>query len=85
MTHGVLPAFAEFEAAFDRECTRGRYEITCGAARNPVTEDAAGEYTARELYGLCARLADDWEGIEDGDCGAQLASAIMGTLGFEWI
>lgn len=87
MNHGEMPTFEEFEAAFDRECPRGRYNITPGAGRNPVMEDAAGDHTARELYELCERMKDDWGSEEEcvGDCGAYLASGIMETLGFEWI
>jgi hypothetical protein len=87
LSHGIMPSFEEFSKAFDRECPRGVYGITPGMGHDPVMEAAAGDHTARELYDMCERLADEWgdEDVSIDDSGAMLASAIMSTLGFEWV
>lgn len=86
-SHGTMPPRDLFNAAFERECPRGFYSITLGAGRASDAMCAAeGSHTADELYSLISTLADDWEGMEDGDdCGAMVASDILSTLGFEWV
>lgn len=73
MTFGVMPTFATFQKAFNREVAGSYYTI-----RND--RNLSGDYTARELYNLVKEIKEDWDGP-----GADTASAIMSTLGFEWV
>jgi hypothetical protein len=78
MTYGVMPSWTEFEAAFDREVPGGTYRI-----RNDKG-GADGDYTARKLYELVKAQARDHELGLDDEAG-DFASAVLETLGFEWI
>ncbi len=78
MTYGILPSRADFDAAFERECPDGTYSI-----RNDKG-GADGDYTASKLWALVkesAELLNDDGDEEAGD----FASAVLSTLGFEWI
>ena len=83
MTFGEMPDFDEFEEAFDREVGDGRYEIRAGQLAPEWFPD--GDYTAIELYRLINKMKDNWGDDDDDDSPAQVASDIMGTLGFEWV
>ena len=84
MSFGVMPDFEAFEAAFNRECPRGKFVVDAGNATSEAICEADGVYTAQELFDLVARIKDDFStsGVDDG---SSVASSIMYVLGFEWI
>lgn len=86
MTYGVLPSWREFEKAFKKEVPEGQYPMTLRgedskAARGTVLGD--GTFDAKELYKGVKQLTAKYERGDD-DAGS-LASAILDTLGFEWV
>jgi hypothetical protein len=78
LTYGVLPSYEDFEEAFDAEVPNSTYQI-----RND-RGGADGDYTARQLYSLVKEQTELFN--EDGDDEAgDFASAVLSTLGYEWI
>lgn len=74
MTFGVLPSKKDFRAAYERELGSKEYRITnCKIVGN-------ASYDCEELYSLVKAFAKSKR--EDRQ---MLASAILFTLGFEWI
>lgn len=74
-SYGVLPSRDEFDDAFDWECSStGRYKISNDRhGRN-------GNFDARELWHLVNSE------VKDGsDESLDFVSAVLSTLGFEWI
>lgn len=77
MTYGNLPSKAEFEKAFDKEVPSGKYRFG--------NDERFGNdsVTSNELY---KELETAVEEYEDGDDAAgDWASAVLSTLGFEWV
>ena len=83
LSFGEMPGRAEFDAAFAAACPRGTFAICSGNAGTPQGID--GNYTADELHVLLLEIKDDFSDDGNGDDGASLASAVMFTLGFEWV
>jgi hypothetical protein len=77
MTYGQLPSKSEFEKAFDKEVDGDTYSF----GRDPRV--GTDKLTSRELWKELQDAVSEWE---DGDDEAgDWASAVLGTLGFEWI
>lgn len=76
MTYGVMPSYSKFQDAFDAE-TGGQYSISNDR------HGRSGRYDARELWRLLSAELEKWEAgnEEAGD----FVSAVLSTLGFEWI
>ena len=101
MTYGIMPAFDDFEKAFDRECPRGSYAIRLNSSDSRACDPfklGDGDWNARELYDACVQvvtaepLEDDYDtakayrdALKQYDAVLDLVSSIMDTLGFEWI
>jgi len=101
MTYGVLPAPGHFAAAFDREVPGMRYSIgndplvgtvdlSC-AELYALVSDCAGIFNgAIDSPADCRSIArvyseDESFTEEERDAWGSLGSAILETLGFEWI
>lgn len=77
MTFGVFPSRKEFSAHFEHEVPGGSYRIR----NDSILGDA--DFSEDQLWENLRRLKRRWD-KGDEDAGS-LASAIMQTLGFEWI
>lgn len=87
MTYGTMPSREAFMVHFSHEVDGPSYSIRLSRTDSAAAEGTIigdGDYDAEELYKgvkqLVAKLNDDG----DDDAG-DLASAILGTLGFEWV
>jgi len=78
-TYGNLPTYDDFAAAFEADQDIGpTYRIR----NDPYF--GSDDLTCTELYEQLERARDDWE--ENGeDAAGDFASAILQTLGFEWV
>lgn len=76
MTFGVMPSFHDFRAAFERECPDGVFSVRSGLSRNPME----GEWACSELFAEIMAATE-----QDDDAKLSECSAILGTLGFEWV
>ncbi len=59
MTYGTMPSRGEFDAAFDRECPNGKYNIRLGSSDSRAMDGfnlGDGEWSATELYDACAEI-----------------------------
>jgi len=81
MTYGTLPTRAAFKAAYKRVVGRDTYTIgnTYVGRRRSID----GEYTEAELWNLVRKLT--FEGNRGAEESGYVASAILSTLGFEWV
>ena len=85
MTYGTLPDEREFGRAFREHCPSGKYEISNDKGGRD------GSYGVSRLYELLEDQLSKWAGseVEGGDGGDEEAgdfcSAVLSTLGFEWI
>ena len=77
MSWGVFPSRKDFNRAFDEEVPGLRYRIRNDSI---VGDD---DFTASELWALCRKLKRRAD--RGNDAAGDLASAIMESLGFEWI
>lgn len=76
-TYGVLPPYDEFLAAFEDEVESGTYAISNDKGGRD------GDYSAPQLWKL---IETEMERFELGDEEAgDFVSAVLDTLGFEWI
>jgi hypothetical protein len=78
MTYGVLPPRAEFKKAFDEEMAGKSYTVRNDSILGDVDFDDASD-----LYRTLASLVKAME--KGSDESGDLASAILSTLGFEWV
>ncbi len=86
LTYGVLPTRETFDAGFEVECPDG-YRIVLGRSDSASCEGfrlGDGTWSADELWSAIQEIVDS-EVDEGYDARMDLVSAIMGTLGFEWI
>lgn len=85
MTYGKMPTRKQFRDAWAREVGKGKtYAIRSGAGReNPF----AGDWTEIMMFKILQITASEIRRgrIDVDDETATMASAILGTLGFEWI
>jgi len=83
LTFGKIPAWKEFEAAFDDRVEGNGYNIKLSSSDSKAAEGTSigdGRLKAPALYkGIKELIA---KGDEDAD---DLASSILYTLGFEWV
>lgn len=97
MTYGVLPSREAFNAAFEVECPAGYRLILCGADSGACEQFklGTGVWSADELWDAITEIITTSQAAPpDTDQSAyymrldgamDVVSAIMGTLGFEWI
>jgi len=84
MTYGTLPTQDEFLRAFANEVEGTRYRIRAGLSDRRIIDD--GDYTSAELWVEVQKLTYRWlHGQPFAEQAGNLASAILETLGFEWI
>lgn len=65
MTYGTLPTWDEFEAAFDRECPRGTYNIRLAGDDSESVEGfklGGGDWTSAQLWSAINEVV-----VSDGD------------------
>lgn len=90
MTWGTLPSPEDFEDAFSEICGEGGdYSIREGAAAGTLPEGVcSGDYNSAQVWEMLEWLTADANLGGDHDPGGRkgdLASGILGTLGFEWV
>lgn len=92
MTYGELPTREEFNAAFSEWCETGKYSIVMGRSDSAACEDfklGDGDWSDDALWTAITEIVADFNAKEHEDPSAEMrmdiVSAIMGTLGFEWI
>jgi len=94
LTFGVLPEFAEFDAAFDRECPSGFFSF--GNDKRFGTDEIRSDVLYEELQAAIGEFetgehrpecpgAGECDGRCECDEAGQWASCVLGVLGFEWI
>lgn len=95
LTYGVLPTREQFSAAFDRECPEG-YRISLSRSDSRACDGfrlGDGTWAEEELWAAVVEIVTCEDDSDDSDDQNQvevpqaldLVSAIMETLGFEWI
>lgn len=91
LTYGILPTFAAFAAAFEAACPEGVYHVTLNTRDSDLVEwvsaPGGSEWTAEETWETLARLTNCWAEGDPyaADYAGDFASAILTTLGFEWV
>ena len=82
MTYGVMPSREAFEAAFDRaEAFAGKLTFSFGNDKRVGT----CEMTCSELWEELCEAHREWEQGASNDEAGDWCSAVLGTLGFEWV
>jgi len=80
MTYGVMPTLEEFERAFDEKCPSGMFTVrNCKRVGNE-------NYTCFGLWTEVQTAVLEW-GLneESSEAAGNWASAILASLGFEWV
>ena len=90
MTWGQLPSYEEFVAAFYEMCPPKGYGITLGPSDSRACDGLIlgdGTWSASKLWLAIEEIVHhpDQERMEAENGPMDLVSAILGTLGFEWI
>ncbi len=92
MTYGTLPTRDEFDAAFDAE-TDGTYRVDLNSRDGDILDwidvdvDVNGTWDADDAWAVLTALVACWQSGDEyaGEYAGDVASAILATLGFEWV
>jgi hypothetical protein len=93
MTYGTIPAYAKFREEYEEEVGRGKkYPMELKGEDRLAAEGTRFGRSGRQTHdvdglyiGVVELLEKFEEGGETADEAGSLASAILGTLGFEWV